>query len=196
MSVPGDGDQQPPPPGPIICGDTIDSKEIREYVVRHTATWTERKETLSRDTNLLKLRLAVAAINVGNAVVFTSNADPRTTDQLESCIRMLTVECAVMKWELRFLTHIYNARSGKAAHIKAAAVAMARLHSKRVEALETVTEADLAEDTQLMAVVANNEGEQSVYRNGGGVKAIADRYMIRHAWEKSVLALCRAGAYC
>ena len=57
------------------------------------------------------------------------------------------------------------------------------------------TEADLAEDTRFMVVVSDSEDEQSVYKNGGGVKAIADLYMARHTLETSMLALCRVGAY-
>jgi len=181
-------------PGPIICGTAIDSKQIQAYVIKHTSSWVARKEVLNRNKNLLQLRVMVAALKAEtNTRVVTSNPDPRSTAQLQSCISMLTVECSVMKWELRFLTHIYNARRGKSADIAAAARSMARLHDKRIDALETVTEADLSQDTDLVAVVAaDHEGKSSTFFNGGGVKAIADRYMFRQKWEKDVLALCQA----
>ena len=191
-----DAQATPGPPGPIICGTTIDSKQIHVYVVKHTASWAARTEALVRDKSLLQLREMVAALeNETNTRVVTSNPDPRSTAQLRSCIRMLTVECSVMKWELRFLTHVYNARRGNATDVAAAASSMARLHDKRIEALELVTEADLSDDTDLVAVVADAEGNSTAHINGGGVVAISDRYMFRHAWEKDVLALCQARRY-
>ena len=183
------------PAGPISSGTVISSAKMHTYVTKHMIRWTERKETLTVDRDLLQLRLAVAAIEKeANTVVVTQNADPRTNEQLRTSIRMLKVECSVMKWELRFLTHIFNARKGKAADIDAAAAAMAGLHEKRVEALETITEADVSSDMDLMAIISTGSG-QSVHKNGGGVRAIADQYMFRHQWESEILALCRAGAY-
>jgi hypothetical protein len=179
-----------------LTEELIDSKSMRENVLMHTNTWKERKTHLKRDKWLLELRETTATLGEhGNVVPVVFNPDPRTTEQIRDCITFIESECDIMQYEIRFLTHVYNARSGKAAHITMAAEAMKQLHVLRVDALEKITEADLLDDTKVIAVLESSEGEPSIHKNGGGVKAIADRYMHRYTWETTVLALCRAGKY-
>lgn len=174
-----------PPADPVdVSRYMIISKWIRKHVIRVRVEWNTRKKVLFCEKRLLERRGANEP-----------DSDSRTTGQIAYRVDTLQLECDVMQWEIRYLTHVYNARSGKATHITAAENAMAKLHELRVESLGTITDADLSNNTKLTVVIQSPEGEKTVFKNGGGVKAIADRYMAKYKWELDILALCRAGKY-